>query len=61
VQKPEEIDEIKLLRKQVRDLKEALADAHIDLKLEDAYVRLACRAAGIEDVDDFKKKHAGKR
>ena len=22
---------------------------------------LACRAAGIKDVDDFKKKHAGKR
>lgn len=60
VQEPKEVDEIKALRKQVRELKEALADAHIDLKLEEACLELACRAAGIEDVEGFKKKSAGK-
>lgn len=60
VQKPKEVDEIKALRKQVRELKEALADAHIDAKLGEAYLELACRAAGIEDVAGFKKKSDGK-
>jgi hypothetical protein len=41
-------------------LEKALADAHLDSKLDAAYLRIACRAAGIEDVDGFKKKHAGK-
>jgi hypothetical protein len=29
--------------------------------LEDAYLKLACEAAGVEDVEEFKKKHAGER
>jgi transposase-like protein len=61
VEKPEEISELKQLRKRVRDLEKALADAHLDLRLEDAYLHIACQAAGIEDVEDFKKKHAGKQ
>jgi len=61
VETPKEIDEIKEMRKRVRALEEALSDAHLELKLEKAYTRIACREAGIEDVDAFKKKHAGKR
>lgn len=61
VQKPEEINEVKQLRKQIRDLKDALADSHLDLKIEQAYLRIACRTAGIDDLEDFKKKHAGIR
>ena len=61
VETPKEVDEAKELRKRVRELEKALADAHIDSRLDAAYLRIACRAAGIEDVDDFKKKHAGKR
>ena len=61
VEKPEETSELKQLRRRVRDLEKGLADAHLDLKLEEAYTRVACRAAGIEDVDEFKKKHGGKR
>jgi transposase-like protein len=61
VQEPKEVDEIRALRKQVRELKEALADAHIDIKLGEAYLELACEAAGIEDVEGFKKKSDGKR
>jgi hypothetical protein len=45
----------------VRDLERVLADAHLDLKFESAYLKLACEAAGIRDVADFKKKHAGTR
>jgi hypothetical protein len=44
----------------MRELEKALADAHIDAKLDAAYLKIACRAAGIEDVEGFKKKHAGK-
>jgi putative transposase len=61
VMKADERAEVEALRKQVRELKSALADAHLDLKLEAAYVKLACEAAGIQDVAEFKKKHAGER
>ena len=60
VMKADEQAEVQALRKQVRELKAALADAHLDLKLDAAYLKIACRTAGIEDVEDFKKKHAGK-
>lgn len=60
VETPQEINETKELRKRVRELETALADAHLKGRFDDAYLRIACRRAGIEDVDDFKKKHAGK-
>ena len=59
VETPKEVSELKQLRKRIRDLEKGLADAHLDLKLEEAYTRIACKAAGIEDVDAFKKKHGG--
>ena len=59
VVKADEEFEVKALRKRVRELERALADAHLDLKLEAAYVKLACEAAGVKDVVEFKKKHAG--
>ncbi len=61
VMKADEQTEVKALRKRVRELERALADAHLDLKLEAAYVELACEAAGVQDVTEFKKKHAGVR
>lgn len=61
VETPKEINELHQLRKRVRELEHGLADAHLDLKLEQAYVKLACRAAGIEDVESFKKKAGMKR
>ena len=60
IMKADEQAEVQALRKQVRELKAALADAHLDLKLDAAYLEIACRTAGIEDVEGFKKKHAGK-
>jgi hypothetical protein len=59
VQKPEEIDENKRLKDRVKRLETALADANIELALERAYTKIACRRAGIEDVQEFKKKADG--
>ena len=61
VESPKEVSEAKELRKRVRELEKALADAHLDSRLDAAYLQIACRAAGIEDVEAFKKKHVGKR
>ena len=58
VENPEEINELERLRKRVRQLESALADANIDAALERAYTTLACERAGI-DVEEFKKKAAG--
>ena len=59
VESPGEINELKRLKARVRQLESALADANIDSALERAYTRLACRRAGITDVEGFKKKAAG--
>jgi len=60
VETVDEVSELKALRKRVRELESALSDAHLGKRFDDAYLRIACRAAGIEDVDAFKKKHATK-
>ena len=60
VEKPEEIDELARLRKRVRQLETAVADQTVELAIERAYLRIACRQAGIEDVEAFKKKSDGK-
>jgi transposase-like protein len=52
-----EIDELKEARKQIRELKAAVADAHIDFCLEKAYLTIACKRLG-EDREGFKKKNA---
>ncbi len=61
VQPPQEIDEKEQLRRRVRALEGALADANIDLALERQYTRLACERAGIKDMGEFKKKPVGRR
>jgi transposase-like protein len=60
VETVDEVSELKALRKRVRELESALSDAHLGKRFDDAYLKIACRAAGIEDVEDFKKKHATK-
>ena len=52
----EERNEVKMLRRRVRDLEAALGDAHLDLRLERAYLEIACESAGIGDIGAFKKK-----
>lgn len=58
VEKPEEINELARLRRELRRVKEALADAHVDLALERAYTELACERAGVAP-EEFKKKRLG--
>jgi transposase-like protein len=58
VQKPEEINEVARLRAELRRVKEALADAHVDLALERAFTEVACKRMGM-DPEEFKKKAAG--
>lgn len=60
VETTEERDELKRLKAECRRLKEALADAHLDLCLERAYLEISCERSGDGDVAEFKKKHAGK-
>jgi hypothetical protein len=59
VERPEEINEEEQLKRRVRALEGALADANIDLALERQYTRLACERSGIRDVAEFKKKADG--
>lgn len=59
VETPDEINELARLKKEVKKLKEALADAHMDAKLSDAFLDIACKRLG-EPVDAFKKKADGK-
>jgi len=59
VEKPEEINELKRLKERVRKLETALADAHLEAAFERAYTRLACKRAGITDIEAFKKKTDG--
>jgi transposase len=61
VQTPKETNEKEQLKRRVRALEQALADANIDLALERQYTRLACERAGIADVAEFKKKAGGQR
>lgn len=51
-----EADEIQKLRKSNQELKAALADAHVDGLLGDAFLHVACERLGMT-VEDFKKKH----
>ena len=59
VEKPDEIDEAARLRSQLRRAKESLADAHLELALEKAFLAVACEHLD-QSVEGFKKKHAGR-
>ena len=60
VEKANEVDEVARLRSQLRRTKEALADAHMELALEKAFMAVACEQMG-QSPEAFKKKHAGRR
>lgn len=60
VEKPKEVNEREQMKKRIRALETALADAHVDLAIERACIKVACGQAGIKDVAEFKKKVAGK-
>lgn len=60
VEKPHEVNEASRPRKELRQMKEALADAHVELALEKAYLEVACEELN-QAVDAFKKKRDGGR
>ena len=51
-----ERDRVKKLQDEVSRLKHALADAHLDLRIERARIEILGERAGVTDVDAFKKK-----
>jgi len=58
VETPDEINELKRLRGELQRTKEALADLHLELVLEKAYLAEACQRMD-QSVEAFKKKHDG--
>jgi transposase-like protein len=58
VEKPDEIREASRLHRQLQLTKGALADAHIELALEKAFLTVACEQLD-QTVEGFKKKHGG--
>jgi transposase-like protein len=59
VEKAGEVDEVSRLRKELRTVKEALADAHVALAVEKAYVELACEQMG-QSAEEWRKKQDGR-
>ena len=60
VEKPHEVNEAGQLRSELRRVKEALADTHMELVLEQAFLAVACEELD-QSLEEFKKKHAGGR
>ena len=60
VEKAHEVNEASQLRSELRRVKEALADTHMELALEQAFLAVACEELD-QSLEAFKKKHAGGR
>jgi transposase-like protein len=60
VEKAHEVNEAAQLRSTLRRVKEALADTHMELALEQAFLAVACEELD-QSLESFKKKHAGGR
>ncbi len=58
VEQAQEVNEAAQLRCELRRVKEALADTHMELALEQAFLAVACEELG-QSLEGFKKKHAG--
>ena len=59
VERPDEISEAARVRRQLLLAKGALADAHMELVLEKAFLTVACEQLD-QTVEGFKKKHGGR-
>ncbi len=55
VETADERQEIRRLKEENKKLKSALADTHIDLRLEHEFLKYACEKMGT-DINEFKKK-----
>jgi len=56
VEKPNEKRRIEELRKEVDKLKKALAESHMESRMNNAWFEILCENSGI-DKETFKKKH----
>jgi transposase len=56
VEKPGEANELRRLKQENRQLREALGEAHLKSVLDASFLKLACQRFG-EDPESFKKKH----
>lgn len=56
VETREERDQIKALKKQVKDLEKALAKMTVKSVINEAYFEIACENSGTDDVEGMKKK-----
>lgn len=56
VERPKEINELQKLRERIKRLESGLCDAHLELAITNGYLKIACERAGIEDLEEFKKK-----
>ena len=55
VEKPDEKDQIRMLKKQVKQLKEALGQTQAEKILSEEFLNIACEQLG-QEVETFKKK-----
>ena len=60
VEKPDEANQVAGLRKQVRQLQQALGQTQLKSVLNEALLEIACQELGV-DVESFKKKADTKR
>ena len=60
VEMPDEADQIRQLRKQIRQLREALGKTQLEKVLSESFLEIACERMGV-DLEEFKKKAAPKR
>jgi transposase len=55
VEKPDEADQIRQLKKQIRQLQEALGKTQLENVMNESFLRIACERLGM-DFEEFKKK-----
>ena len=57
VEKPDEAEQIRELKKQIRQLQEALGKTQLENVMNESFLGIACERLGV-DVEEFKKKVA---
>lgn len=60
VEKPDEAEQIRELKKQIRQLQEALGKTQLENVMNESFLGIACERLGV-DVEEFKKKVDTKR
>ena len=60
VEKPNEANQVRELKKQIRQLKQALGETQLHNVLNESFLEIACERLG-QDVETFKKKADTKR